>query len=77
MVLKQSIRLSVAGIAFGVALAFAASRMLGAMFPAIGGFDAGAFAEGILLVLCVSLAAAFVPSLRAARVQPVVTLRHD
>jgi predicted permease len=77
MVLKQSLRLSMMGTACGVALAYAASRMLSAMLPAIGAFDAPSFAGGILLVLCVSLAAAFVPSLRAARVEPVTTLRHE
>jgi predicted permease len=77
MVLKQSLRLTIYGIAFGVALAAGASRMLAALLPGIGAFDVKAFAGGILLVLAVSVAAAFVPSLRAARIQPVNTLRHD
>ena len=42
-----------------------------------GSFDAAAFAIGMLVVVAASAAAAWFPSLRAARIEPVSTLRCD
>jgi ABC-type antimicrobial peptide transport system permease subunit len=40
-------------------------------------FDVFAYGGGVLLVAAASVAAAYVPSRRAARVDPLTTLRYD
>jgi predicted permease len=77
MVLKQLLRLAAVGIGIGGALALGASRAFASALVMMNAFDATAFLSGILLVLAACLAAAFVPSLRAARIDPMTTLRHD
>jgi ABC-type antimicrobial peptide transport system permease subunit len=77
MVLKQLLRLAAVGIGIGGALALGASRAFASALVMMNTFDATAFLSGILLVLAACLAAAFVPSLRAARIDPMTTLRHD
>ena len=77
MVLKQSLRLAAVGIGIGGALALGVSRLFASALEMMSAFDATAFVAGILLVLASCLAAAFIPSLRAARIDPMTTLRHD
>jgi ABC-type antimicrobial peptide transport system permease subunit len=40
-------------------------------------FDAEAFAGGLLLVVSATFAAGYIPSRRAARINPIETLRYD
>jgi ABC-type lipoprotein release transport system permease subunit len=40
-------------------------------------FDRGAFAGAIILVLSTALAAGYIPSRRAAQIDPIETLRYD
>jgi ABC-type lipoprotein release transport system permease subunit len=41
------------------------------------GFDAAAFIAGVLLVASTALAAGYIPSRRAAQIDPIQTLRYD
>jgi predicted lysophospholipase L1 biosynthesis ABC-type transport system permease subunit len=77
MVLRQSLRLAAVGILIGGAMALGVSRLLASVMVLLNSFDWTAFAGGITMVVVACLAAAFFPSLRAARVDPVGTLRHD
>ena len=77
LVLRQSLRLAVCDVLIGAALALAASLLLSSLLTMIDAFDRQAYAMAILCVVVCCLAAAFFPSLRAARVDPVRTLRHD
>ena len=43
----------------------------------IHAFDGGAYLGGIAIVLLACVAAGIVPSMRASRVDPMSTLRHD
>jgi predicted permease len=77
LVLRQSMRLSLVGIGAGVLLAVAVSSFFASRVQMLNAFDAVGYAAGIVLVLLASILAAYVPSRRAANVDPLEALRHD
>jgi hypothetical protein len=77
LVLRQTARLAVLGIGVGVLLALGASKFLTAYLYMINTFDPLGYLGGGVAVLLACVAAAVVPSRRAATVQPVTALRHD
>jgi putative ABC transport system permease protein len=77
LVLRQSLRLATVGLAIGALMAVGASRVLASRLVKMNTFDAAAFGWGILLVLITCIAAAAVPALRATRIDPAGSLRHD
>ena len=77
LVLTQSFRVAVAGVTLGAALAMALSRLLASQIVFLRIFDAPAFGAGVLLVLGAALAAGYIPSRRAVRVDPMETLRRE
>ncbi len=77
LVLNQSLRFAIWGVAVGLSLAFGGSLLLRHLLTVINAFDVVSYASGAAIVALASLAAAFFPSSRAARVNPVETLRAD
>ncbi len=77
LVLGQGALLAGAGIGLGLGLAFVASRFLASLLFGIGARDPLTFASIAGLLLAVSLLAGYVPARRAARVDPVVSLRYE
>ncbi|HEY4363221.1 MAG TPA: ABC transporter permease [Bryobacteraceae bacterium] len=77
MVLAQSLRLALLGIAIGGVLALGLSRMFDAQIESLKPYDALAYGSGIAVAACAALAAAYFPARRAARVDPASTLRCD
>ena len=77
LVLRQSIRLALFGIGAGVLLALAASSFFASRVQMMNAFDAAGYTVGIVLVLAASLIASYLPSRRAASVDPLTALRHD
>ena len=77
LVLKQSLRLTAFGAALGTALALAVARLLASQMIFLQVFDVKAFAAGLLLVLSATLLAGYIPSRRAAQIDPIETLRYD
>lgn len=77
LVMTQSMRLAVVGIGLGTALALGVSRFLASHLVFVNTFDLLAYAAGVFLVLAASVGAAYFPSRRAARIDPVTTLRYD
>jgi predicted permease len=74
-VLGQSMALGAAGLALGLPLAFYASRLVESFLYGVEGFDLGiALLLGALL-FAVSIAAAYLPARRAARVDPIQIIR--
>src|SRR6185503_7089558 len=67
LVLRQSLRLAVLGIAVGVAIALGMSRLLAGSVLVADSFDARGYVIGTLAVLSACLAAAYLPSRRASR----------
>jgi len=77
MVLRHGIVLSAAGIALGLAAAAAMNNLLRAAFPVSSGVNPGIFLFVVPALLAVTLAAAFIPAQRAARIDPLVALKQD
>jgi ABC-type lipoprotein release transport system permease subunit len=60
-----------------MALAFGGSLLLRHLITRIDVYDGVPYLTGFLLVMLAALTAAFFPSSRAARINPVETLRAD
>jgi putative ABC transport system permease protein len=65
------------GALIGSAGAVAVSRLLSSTIPTLPTRDPIALVALILFLVVVALVACFVPAGRAARVDPLVALRHD
>jgi predicted permease len=76
-VLAQSFKLTAVGTAMGVLAALGLSRYMAARMEMINTFDWTAYLGGVSVILLAALAAGYIPSRRAARVDPAVTLRAD
>jgi predicted permease len=74
-ILAMSVGHAVPGIAAGLVLAAVAGRMLEGFLVGVGGTDASTLIGVAGGTFCCALLAALVPALRAARVNPIETLR--
>jgi ABC-type antimicrobial peptide transport system permease subunit len=77
MVLVDGLRLTLAGVAIGIAGALALTRLLSGLLFGVSAFDPATFAAIAVLLSAVALAACWVPARRAASVDPLVALRTD
>lgn len=77
MILKQTIKLTVLGVAIGLAGAFLVARFLSSLLFGVGTHDPLTFLGVALLLLMVAVVAAYVPARRAMRVDPIVALRYE
>jgi hypothetical protein len=76
-VLGQSLRYAVVGIVAGGVLALAVSKLFASVLVIVNTFDPAGYVFGSAVVLAVCLAAAWAPSRRAARVNPLEALRQE
>jgi putative ABC transport system permease protein len=76
-VLGQGLRLAALGMAVGLALALAVTRLMSSLLFGIGAGDIATFAGSALLLTVIAVAASLVPALRASRVDPLVALRDE
>jgi predicted permease len=77
LVLAGGLRWSIAGLAIGLAAAFAATRTMATLLYGVAPFDAMTFASAGGLLLVVALTACVVPAFRATRIDPVRALRAE
>jgi putative ABC transport system permease protein len=77
MVMRQGLRLSIAGIAIGVVTAALASRGLTTLLFGISPLDPASYVAVVLLLIGVSMLASWLPAWRASRVDPSITLRSE
>jgi putative ABC transport system permease protein len=77
MVVGQALRLTSLGIALGLALAFALTRFMQSILFGVRPDDPPTFVGVTLILALSSAAAAWLPTARAVRVDPVVALRHE
>jgi putative ABC transport system permease protein len=77
LVVGQGMRMALVGVALGLAGAFAMTRVLAGLLLGVGATDPVTFVGVPLLLAAVALLACYIPARRAARVNPLVALRHD
>jgi predicted permease len=77
MVLSRAARWSGAGILLGLAISIAAGRVIQSMLYGISGQDALALTVPVLILASTALLAAWIPSRKAARIDPVEALRRE
>jgi predicted permease len=77
LIVGQGLAMSLAGVGAGLVLAFEASRLLAAWLYGTRAFDIGTFLGAALLLLAVAVAASYLPAMRAAKVDPIIALRHE
>ena len=77
LVLGESLRLTVAGLAMGTAAAFIATRVMRSVLYGIAPFDPITYISAIGVLLAVALTASALPTARALRIDPVIALRSE
>jgi putative ABC transport system permease protein len=77
LVLGDGAKLACFGIAIGIAGAFALTRLMTSLLFEVKPTDPETFAVVAIVLAIVALAACYVPTRRAMRVDPMVALRHE
>jgi putative ABC transport system permease protein len=77
LVVRQGLRLTLIGVVFGLAGAFALMRVIANLLFGVGAFDPATFIAVSLFLILVSLAACYLPARRASKVNPVEALAHQ
>jgi ABC-type antimicrobial peptide transport system permease subunit len=76
-VVRRGMALAGAGLATGLAFSFAATRAVASLLYGIQATDPATFGAATVTLFAIALAASYLPAWRAARVNPVETLRHE
>ncbi len=77
MVLRQGLGVVGIGLALGLVIALAGTRLLSGLFVGIKPSDPLTFAVVILLLTGIALFACWIPARRATRIDPLVALRYE
>jgi ABC-type antimicrobial peptide transport system permease subunit len=77
LVFADSGRLVLVGVALGLAVALAATRVLASLLYQVRPADPAALGGAVLLLVVVALVATLVPVRRALRIDPIDALRTD
>lgn len=76
LVLADAMKMAAGGVAAGLALAFAATRLLAGLLYGVKPFDPFTFAAVAGILSAVAFLASYIPARRAAAAEPTVALRH-
>ena len=77
LVLKEGLVLTAVGLVVGFWIAAGIGMLVGSMLYDVSAFDPVVFVVAPLLLASASLAACYLPALRATRIQPTVALRME
>jgi putative ABC transport system permease protein len=75
MVVVQGIRLAAIGVVIGLGSAFGLARLVASLLFGVKAWDPAVFVSVPIVLALVSLAAVWLPAMRASRVDPIVALR--
>src|SRR5260370_19296312 len=76
MVVRQGMVLLVCGVAIGLAVAAALSRLVSGILFGVSARDPLTFSFTAAVLLVVALVATYIPPWRATRVDPLISLRY-
>ena len=77
MVVSQGTRVVAVGVIIGIAVAFAATRLLGTLLYGVNPVDPIVFAAMSVMMIAIGVLASYVPARRASSVNPIESLRSD
>jgi ABC-type antimicrobial peptide transport system permease subunit len=77
LVIREILLLVVVGIAVGIPITLAGSRLVTNMLYGFHGTDPASLAAAVILLLLVAVFAGYFPARRATRVDPMVALRYE
>jgi putative ABC transport system permease protein len=77
LILGESSRLSIAGVVLGAGLGYGAGRAMQSLLAGLGPADAPTFATAMALAVVLTLAGSLIPTVRAVRVDPAITVRAE
>ena len=69
--------MAVTGVVIGLGFAFALMRLVQSMLFGLKPNDPTSLTASALILLAMALLAAWIPAMRASRVEPMEALRHD
>jgi putative ABC transport system permease protein len=77
MILGHGIKLTLAGVVIGLALAFGLTRLMETMLFGVAPTDVTTFTAISVLLISVALLACYLPGRRATKVEPTISLRYE
>jgi predicted permease len=77
LVMKRGLSVAMAGMAIGIAAAFALTRLMSSLLFGVRATDPLSFGAVAVVLMLIALVACWIPARRAARVDPITALRSE
>ncbi|HEX2715781.1 MAG TPA: FtsX-like permease family protein, partial [Candidatus Acidoferrales bacterium] len=77
LIVGQGAKLAAAGVVIGLLWALGLTRLMASLLYGVGVADPLTYAAVAFLLVCVAVAASYIPARRAMRVDPIVALRYE
>jgi putative ABC transport system permease protein len=77
LVVRQAMVLTVAGLAIGIAASLVLTRLASGLLVQVSATDPLIFGGAALFLAAISLAASYLPTRHATRIDPLVALRYQ